>query len=139
VVDTDEAAESLRRLRDHMLPGARLAGEIETPAAVPRGIGRWGGRWWTRPDGARIVLRTIGNYDEAKRVTTALGIYELYVDRRLIETEVDEFVVRYWEAGEFTALLERMGFVEIGVTKAFTDSSPDGTEAMLSFVCTNPS
>ncbi len=77
--------------------------------------GRWFGRWWTRPDGARIVLRTLNAYDASTQVETGLGIYELFVDGALVETELNDWVRRFWEPAQISDALAAAGFVDITV------------------------
>jgi SAM-dependent methyltransferase len=137
IVDTDEARESLRRVFDHLLPGGTLLIEVETPTG-PHRSGAWQGRWWKRDDGATIANRQLNRYDPATRVETGLGVYELFADGVLVETELDEWVCRYWEPDELRGLLEGTGFVNINATKAFTSLPLDGDEAMVSFLGVKP-
>ena len=45
--------------------GRHAAPRSETTKAVSP-AGRWFRRWWTRPDGARIVMRTVNAYDASR-------------------------------------------------------------------------
>jgi SAM-dependent methyltransferase len=137
IVDTDEARESLRRVYDHLLPGGTLLIEVETPTG-PHRSGAWQGRWWKRDDGATIANRQLNRYDAATRVETGLGVYELFEDGVLVETELDEWVCRYWEPDEMRGMLEGAGFVNINATKAFTSLPLDGDETMASFLAVKP-
>ena len=119
LVDEDDYGGALRKLYDHLLPGGVLVLEAETPIGAPSRNGRWFGRWWNRPDGARIVSRDVGRYDPATHVEEGLGIYELWVDGRLAETELNNWVRRFWEADELEGELERAGFVDTVVTSAY--------------------
>ena len=125
------------RLFDHLLPGGVLVIEIETPT-VHRRSGVWQGRWWKRDDGAIIVNRQLNRYDAATRVETGLGIYELFEDGVLVETELDEWVCRYWEPDELRAVLDGAGFVDIRATKAYTSLPLDGDETIVSFLAVKP-
>ena len=53
LVDEDDYGGGLRKLYDHLLPGGVLVLEAETPIGAPNRNGRWFGRWWDRPDGAK--------------------------------------------------------------------------------------
>ena len=68
ILDRAEASAALDRLFRHLLPGGRLLFEIQRPLPAPGRQDRWTGRWWTRPDGAHIVLRTITHYGLEERV-----------------------------------------------------------------------
>ena len=115
LIDEDDYRVGLRRVYEHLEPDGELMLEAETPALAPRRSGRWFGRWWDRPDGARIVLRDLGRYDPATRVEEGLGIYELWVDGRLVETEMNNWVRRFWTDTELADELRGAGFVAIDV------------------------
>ena len=137
VVDTADARESMRRLFDHLLPGGVLLIETETPTG-PHRSGAWQGRWWTRPDGAVIANRQLNRYDPDTRIETGLGVYELFENGVLVETELDEWVCRYWEPDEVRGLLEDTGFVSVRATKAFTSLPLEGNETMVSSLAVKP-
>ena len=137
VVDPAEARDSLRRLFDHLLPGGALVIEIETPTGHRRS-GAWQGRWWTRDDGAIIANRQLNRYDADRHIETGLGVYELFVDGVLVETELDEWVCRYWEPDALRDLLEATGFVDIEPTKAFSSLPLAGDETIVSFRAVRP-
>src|SRR6266576_2849952 len=118
LIDEADYRVGLRRVHDHLVPGGALALEAETPAMAPSRSGRWFGRWWDRPDSARIVLRNLSRYDPATRVEEGLGIYELWVDGGLVETEINNWVRRFWTDTELEDELDRAGFVDIEITSA---------------------
>lgn len=118
VVRDEEVAASLRRIRGHLLPLGRVLLEVETPPASSGGRGRWGGRFWRRPDGATITLRDLGRYDPVTQIEEAVGIYELFVDGRLVQTELNEWVRRFWTAEQITAALAAAGFTDVRVSPA---------------------
>lgn len=115
VVRDEEVAGSLHRIRDHLLPGGRVLLEVETP---PERVRRqpWSGTFWRRPDGATITLRGTGRYDPVTQVEEAVGIYELFVDGRLVETELNEWVRRFWTPAQITAAVTDAGFTDVGLT-----------------------
>ena len=115
LIDEDDYRVGLGRVYQHLEPGGELILEAETPALAPARSGRWFGRWWDRPAGARIVSRELGRYDPATRIEEALGIYELYADGRLVETEMNNWVRRFWTDTELADELHRAGFVAVDV------------------------
>lgn len=130
LADIGDAEAALRRMRDALAPGGSLLLEVETPSEQG-GRGAWGGRWWRRPDGAIIVLRDLGR-DVREGVEEALGIYELYVDGALVETELNEWVRRFWTPRDIAAALEAVGFHEVRITRAFDSAPLDGAEPIVS-------
>jgi hypothetical protein len=127
IVRDEEVAASLVRIREHLLPGGRVLLEVETPPASSGRSGRWGGSFWRRPDGATITLRGLSRYDPATQVEEGIGIYELFVDGRLVGTELNDWVRRYWTAGQITASLAAAGFVDVEVAAAAHRPAPDPT------------
>jgi SAM-dependent methyltransferase len=115
LIDEADSRAGLRRIHDHLLPGARIVVDAETPEAAPRGNGLWTGRWWTRADGATIVERRVARYDAARTVEEGLGIYELYVGGKLVETELDDWIRRFWKPRALRAELELAGFTDVEV------------------------
>ena len=140
VADLDELREGLRRMHAHLMPGGHLLLEIQTPPAPPphRGRNAWRGTWWTRTNGDRIVLRQIGDYDPATRIETGLGIYDLYEGSTLAATELNDWIHRYWDPGDFSDELAAAGFDDIQLTRAFTDDELTGDEGTVSVRCRRP-
>ena len=119
LVDAADYERGLRKLFEHLRPDGSIVLEAETSAAALNRAGRWFGRWWDRPDGARIVSRDLTRYDPATTdVEEGFGIYELYVDGRLVETEMNNFVRRFWTEGALEAELRAAGFVDVDITPA---------------------
>jgi SAM-dependent methyltransferase len=118
LVDEADIRAALHKLFEHLGPRGVLVVDAETTDAAPRRSGRWVGRWWNRPDGAKIVSRDLGRYDPATRIEEGLGIYELYVDGRLVETELNDWVRRFWTDDELENELRSAGFVDVAITAA---------------------
>jgi SAM-dependent methyltransferase len=140
VADLGELREGLRRMHAHLVPGGHLLLEIQVPPASPphRGRNAWRGTWWTRPNGDRIVLRQIGDYDPATRIETGLGIYDLYEGSTLVATELNDWIHRYWDPGDFSEELTAAGFDDIQLTRAFTAEALTGDEDTVSIRCRKP-
>ncbi len=115
LVEENDYRVGLQRVYEHLEPDGELILEAETPAMAPRRTGRWFGRWWDRPDGARIVSRDISRYDPTMLVEEGLGIYELWVDGRLVETEMNNWVRRFWTDDTLADELRGAGFVAVDV------------------------
>lgn len=135
VGDMDELRAGLRRMGEHLLPGGELLIEIERPPKRASRYGLWHGRWWTRPNGDKIVNRTLARYDPETTVETAVAIYELYVDGALVETELNEWIRRFWEPEAFTAELSATGLEDIWVTRALSDEPAADEDETLSIRC----
>ena len=135
VTDPAQVRDSLGALHTHMLPGATLVLTIELLLPQPPPDEPWGGRWVTRPDGARIVISWLRHYDPAARVQHGLHRYELIKDGRLLETEWEEYDQRFYEVPEFSMLLASAGFTGIQTRKAHAQAAPDETDDTVVFEC----
>jgi SAM-dependent methyltransferase len=136
VTDLDDVAVALRKLHDALLPGGVLVIEVETPGKGAR-PGLWGGRWWERPDGALIVMRTVGA-GIRDGVESALGIYELFVDGVLTETEVNSWVRRFWTMSEIETALAAADFEIQRMTRAFESTPASDDDPVISVIATVP-
>jgi SAM-dependent methyltransferase len=138
IPDRDEAFQSLKRINDYLEPGGRLCFEVQTPLVAQRQrLGRVGVRSWIRTDGARLVLSsTVTSFED--NVLEGFGIYELFVDGKLVETQLNELPLRLYEREEMRDVLESAGFTDIVVTKGFTDEAATDEDWLLSFRCARP-
>jgi SAM-dependent methyltransferase len=115
VIGDDEVAASLRRLREHVLPGGALLVETEAPRESRRRDGIWRGRTWPTHDGALLVERAITTYDAATQVETGVNIYERWVEGALLATELNDWACRFWAPDAFEAQLRAAGFEDVEV------------------------
>lgn len=143
IVGMAEVAESLRRLYAHLQPDGTVLIEVATQRSDERRTSspsRWQEpkRRWTRPDGAEIVLHATRWYDPESGVVTGEGIYELLVSGKRVAQERNAWASRLWDPDELAAHLGVAGFVDLKVTKAFSDQAVDGSERMVSLVARRP-
>lgn len=132
------ARDSLKRLYQHLLPGGKLVLEVETPRAQPKTPGKWNGLWVTRPDGAKIVLSSLPTYNPEEQLQRDIHKYELFKDGHLVEIELGDFVLRFYERDESQQLLEAAGFSNVKASKAYEDVEPDGEDTTIVFQCRKP-
>lgn len=138
LTNPEDAAEGLRRLYQHLLPGGKLILEIETTFAQPKDTGKWHEWRLTRPDGAEIVFSALPTYDEKSQLQHDIHRYHLFKNGRLIESEVEYFLLRFYEPARFQGLLENTGFTAIQVTQAFEDIGIEENESVIIFQCRRP-
>lgn len=137
--DRKVAQSTLARLHDHMLPRGRLVLDVEKPRAARNSPGSWKGRWRTRSDGAQLVWSGFAApFDAAERIERSLTRYELFVDGRLVDTELEEYTIRFYEPDDFRQLLESAGFVDIRASRPYSDEEPREEDAEIIFECSRP-
>ena len=138
ITDSRDAAEALRRLYRHLVPGGRLVLEIETPRALPESLGKWHESRLTRSDGAEAVFRALPEYDPTKRVQQDVHWYGVFDNGRLIESETENLSLRLYEQAEFCRLLEAAGFSGIRATRPYCEVEPTEGDAAVVFGCRRP-
>lgn len=106
----DELMAGLRKIREHMLSGAKLILEIELPISKESHSVPYGGRWLKRPDGATLLLTWLGQYDAAERLSSNLHRYEVIEHGRIVACEIEDFTVRMYDSAEFCDILATAGF-----------------------------
>ena len=112
LIDPDEIRLSLQKLRAALLPAGKLVLEVERLKADQRSHDwPWcAGKWVERPDRARIISSWMGRYDAERRISYSKGRYDLVKDEQVLETEVEDFNLRFYSADEFSTVLHAAGF-----------------------------
>lgn len=141
---TDQAAAfaGLVRVRELLAANGRFIVEIERRdrARCSELSGTWGGRWVTRPDGAKIVLSWLSQYVAPSGISSSLHRYELLKEGRLLAQEFEDFELKLYELSEFRELLTRAGFTQIQALTPYSlepvdeRSSGDAEDGVI-FVC----
>jgi SAM-dependent methyltransferase len=139
---TEQSAieEGLRRIYELMLPQSTFVLEIERlPSPLPlAGTGSWSGRWVERPDGAKIIISWLSEYNERERISRSIHRYDLCRDSELVKTEFEDFDLRFYDQAEFHDLLIAAGFRDIKTFKAYQFRAPDDNDESLIFECVRP-
>jgi SAM-dependent methyltransferase len=114
VTDSVKVRDGLTRLHACMLPGAKLVFEAELPVAEESFSFPWSAdRHVQRPDGNNILMSWAGRYDAEERMKYSWGRYELIdPNGRVLQTELQQFDIRYYEPEQLEELLISVGFVE---------------------------
>lgn len=114
----DEIAQALKFISNRLKPGGKFVFEIETLKALGESQGIWKGRWINKPDGSKIVINTLSQFDSTTRIETVLCRYELWEDNVISCTEVEDFRLRLYEPLEIELLLEKYGLKIVGKWQA---------------------
>src|ERR1700722_2598777 len=89
----------------------------------------------TAPDGARIIISWMGNYDDLTSVSSNIHRYDLIQESQLLETEFEEFNIRHYEIDEFRELLLAAGFQNLKLYKGYDFCPPDEKDGNVVFEC----
>ena len=87
-------------------------------------------------EGLRLVLKTKHYYDEESQTQFAPGIYELYDNNGLIQSEAMDFQTHLYKLSEMEQYLKETGFTSIKVYSSFAKDTNINDECeMLVFEC----
>ncbi|HST26300.1 MAG TPA: class I SAM-dependent methyltransferase [Gaiellaceae bacterium] len=136
-----EDAEALRRLYAHLEPGGTLVLDNE----VPWSVGHWD-VWANRADLPRpwreegnrsgdLELRTrlVDLDPHEQRVTLGMRAAR-WEDGRRVEEEEHELTMTLYFTHELELMLERAGFVDVGVRAGYRNEPATGDDAFVVFV-----
>jgi hypothetical protein len=124
--DKKVAAESLRRMHYHLLPGGWLALDVRPPASIDQ-FGKPGQVDYDLDeydDGATVFTTGYWDHLDEGRVIRKWNKMERFVDDVLVETEVFDYRERLYDLEEMQSALRAAGFAEIRVTQAYEHDTP---------------
>ena len=122
ICEGDALALSLRRLHEHMLPGAPLLIELvdkdrETSAEVQSGERRV-----ESADGSAIRYAWTSRLDESASVVEYSSVYELHTGGAPVAREVEQIRLQLHSNAQFASLLSEAGFGDVEVYDQFKDA-----------------
>ncbi len=138
ITDTSEALQSLHKLHQHLVSGGRLVLALDQLLTEPAAEPAPGENILTRPEGGQIKITSSGKFDSANKIYCSANRYELILDGKVVESEIEEFNLRYYQPEQFTALLSECGFKRIQVQAAFDPRLPLKAADSLIFIAHKP-
>lgn len=113
--DYAEALAVLRRFHAHLRPGGRLYVDLMPLAYLTTTPSHYV-RSWKTPAGEQLTLEThVRERDYLTQRVVSHCRYERWRGGRLVETELEDLVVRLWALKEFELTLQAAGFADITV------------------------
>lgn len=137
VYDKTVAAEALRRMYAHLLPGGWLVLDVRTPAYMTQ-FGKSGEvdfELEERPDGATVFVTGVWQHLAEGRIIRKWNKYERFVDDILVDTEVFDYRERMYELRELEDEMKAAGFDEIRITRAWQHDVDPTEHYELTFMC----
>ncbi len=135
LTDLAEVRQALSQILHALAPGATFVVEIEQwlepqeeSAASPE-------RSVYLQDGSKIVMHSSGKMDALEPVYQGINRYDLIRDDRVIETEWEQFNLRYYQPETFSELLSQAGFRNIQYHSAYDLLQPEEQSESLVFIC----
>jgi SAM-dependent methyltransferase len=133
MANESEAIASLKAFYNHLTETGILLLEVETPVAIPQ-LGNWRDSLWPKPDGKKILLSQLATLD--RDVCKVLGRYELILDNKIIQTEIEEYKIRVYAQDVLVNMIKSVGFNNIHLIKAFSATEkPSETDESVVYEC----
>ncbi|UCZ53450.1 class I SAM-dependent methyltransferase [Bacillus shivajii] len=115
LTDRKKSMEALDCFYNHLEDGGRLIIDLFIPTEFE--MGKVGTRSWKNQDGDLITLESkLVDVNFINQTTIYHHKYEKWHNNKLIETELEEFPLRWYGAEEFKLVLEKVGFKDITVS-----------------------
>jgi SAM-dependent methyltransferase len=139
LTDRDVVLEALRRFREHLDEGGKLFISLFVPSypITVEQKGRWtvGGRF-ERADGSVVMISESVTNDLVEQLKTVRFRIDIYEDRVLTRTELQEFRMRWYFKYEFALLLEKAGFRDVFAHGDYTDEEVRSGQGEMTFRAT---
>lgn len=135
IIDRKQVKLCLKKIWEHLSEDGTFVFEAETLTAIPAQLGAWKGSVRKRLDGKNIVLSTLDLPPE-DQVETTLCRYDLVEGNAIVQTEIENFRVRFYDPSELCALLKEAGFSSVKTIKAFEHGqTPGGQDEVIVYEC----
>jgi len=138
LTDPQEAHQSLVRIFRAMAPGAMFAVEIDQWQPPQEETPPGDLRFVELQEGSRIIMHSFGELDAAGRLYQGRNRYDLIQADQILETEWEDFNLRYYLPEDFSSLLTKAGFTNIRHHSAYNPAQPVDQSESLVFICTRP-
>lgn len=137
LINPKQISHALEFVSYNLNVGGKFVVEIETLKAVREPQGMWRGRWVQRPDGSKIVLNVLTQFDPITQIETGLFRYELWEENIISQIEVEEFHVRHYEPQDFECLLAQHGLkiIEKWQAEPHSRNKAADTDAIILYEC----
>ncbi|SMO32125.1 class I SAM-dependent DNA methyltransferase [Melghirimyces algeriensis] len=115
IKDRNDSIEALRCFYKHLVPGGRLILDIFLQTDLQ--LGHVSTRTWTNAEGDLITLdEKRVKVDYIQQYTVSHMKYEKWRDKKLVQTELEYFPLRWYGVEEFRSILEQIGFSDIVIS-----------------------
>lgn len=134
--EREKSIQTLRNFRDHLRDGGRLI--LDLTLQTDFDIGRISTRTWECENGDVITYeKKIVKVDVLNQFTISHGRYEKWREGKLIQTELEQFSLRWFGVEEFRHILEGLGFEDIVISADYSYGTyPQKPEQMITFEAT---
>ncbi|HRL22770.1 class I SAM-dependent methyltransferase [Alcaligenes sp. SDU_A2] len=134
----EQGMVALHRFHASLCSGGRLLLDVDPVHSIVNS--RPGLRTWSAPSDGLITLNaTALSTDFGAQVYREMHRYELWEQGVLLETQLEQFSLRWWGIQELRMALEQAGFVDVVVSGAYQyGKAPHSDDDSISFEARKP-
>lgn len=134
----DQGMAALHRFHTSLKRGGRLLLDVDPVAAIVNV--RPGLRTWSAPSEGLITLNaTALSKDYCAQVAREMHRYELWEHGVLLETQLEQFSLRWWGVQELRMALQQAGFTDVVVSGGYQyGKPPQDADGIISFEAYKP-
>lgn len=130
--DMDVCRKILHQLKELLALAGKLVFAVDTVAnRRPDDSDYKPGISVTTKEGFRLTLKSRNYYDEQSQTQFSPGIYELYRDAELLQSEPMDFQTHLYKLGELEPYLKEIGFRSITTYSSFQKEIAVGNQSEM--------
>lgn len=133
IENREESLNALKCFYNHLISGGRLIVDLEMPYDWK--TGEIATTTYSLPNGDGIMMESKSiEIDWLNQFTTSYLKYEKWRNGKLLETELQKFVMRWYGIEEFKLILESIGFSEITCSADYNyKQQPSNASQVITF------
>ncbi|AST91642.1 MULTISPECIES: class I SAM-dependent methyltransferase [Sutcliffiella] len=134
--EREESLRALKNFYNHLQNNGKLIIDIHLPDNLS--LNDSSERYWELSNGEIITLRyNTVKIDYVKQYSISHGRYEKWRNGKLIQTELEQFPIRWYGVEEFKMILEKVGFEDIVISANYKYGKyPTNNEDTITFEAT---
>lgn len=138
LITLEQVSQALTFIADKLHTEGKFVFEVETLKTIREPQKVWRGRWVNKPDGSKIVLNVLSQFNSTYLVVTGLFRYELWEKNAITQTEVEVYHVKHYEPAEIEQLLKQHDLKVIHKWQAepHTGLKANDEDAVILYECT---
>jgi SAM-dependent methyltransferase len=139
-IKDEEIKQVFMNIYSHLLTGGDLIFDLIPPWGknLEEKHGVWKGDWKKAEDKSIYSKRILTQYNSNTNLREGLLIIEKYQDGKLVNSEEDFGITRYFSIDEIITYLNESGFNDIKACSWLTNEPVSGNPSLVTIKCTKP-
>jgi len=135
IASRKDALTALQKTYEHLMPGGQVLISIFIPWNDPTGTWEqtWRAKKTAQENKKDIILSESVSFDKFEQIETKFLKYEIFEDKKLLESYLTQIAFRCYSRFELTMMLEKSGFKNIEVYGDYRLEEADSNSDTLIF------